>query len=205
MEEKECLRCLKSHKEDGDMCSECHNLLEEAFNLIQNDPKVLKYYEYVEKQQEKAQVRLKRLIRIYDNGDTRLNAVLKSTGKGIKKIYKLNALDAGASAVKKIFSKDRLEDEPTDEERLLEEIVELENFVEMPPIEFVIYEYLVPEEQKIAVTEEKKKDSKVMVYKELYNRLIIDKFSKLDKGKQTKLILGIVVITAIAMIIVSFI
>jgi hypothetical protein len=202
LDKKICLRCnIQLQNDEVDLCKECDGLIEKAVDLVKNNPEVSKYFEDIQRKQREAEVRLDKLKHLYYNGKTE-GGFLRKTGKKIIKFYRLNALDAGINAMKKIFNPD-LNDKPNEEDLLVGEIIELEQFVSTEPIEFVIHKYLISSEEN---KEENKEDTskKNNFFKETIDYFVNDKFLKLNKEKQVKTSLVFVIVVSILMLCISF-
>jgi hypothetical protein len=201
-EKKNCLRCHSElQNQEKDLCIDCENLIEKAFNLIETNQEVYDYYKKVQIQQKKAAVRLEKLKYLYNNDKTDSLKLLKKTVNGVRRLYRFNLLESGVNSVKKIFKPDLEKDKPTEEDLLVEEILELEQFISIDPIEFVIHKYVTPPEEKEDVSKEEKKNN---VFKETIDYFTKEKFSKLSKEKQVKISLGFVIVVGILMICISF-
>lgn len=191
------------------LCKECDTLIEEALALIDKDPSISKYFESVQIQQGKASVRLEKLKYLYHNDQTegRSKKFFKNTGKGIVKLYRFNVLDTGISAMKKIFKQpNKVEEGPTEEELLVEEILELESFISTDPIEFVIYKYLIPEEEKEAENPDTdtNKGKKDRIFIEPIKYFTTEKISKLSPEKQVNVAITIVIVVGLLTLLILF-
>ncbi|MCK1999899.1 hypothetical protein MZM54_00695 [[Brevibacterium] frigoritolerans] len=214
--QKNCQRCgLELNDKEENLCAKCDSFVERALTLIETDPKVLAFYEKAQLSQKKATVRLDKLKHLYRTGQTEGTAmkVLKNTGRGLKKVYKFSILDLGVNFTKKIIQsvKNTKEIEETEipkseEELLVEEILELEEYIATEPIEFVIYEYIYTDEEKGINQEEKRipQDDKENVFLEPLKIIVKDNFTKLNKKSQMNIAIGIIVVFSVMMIVVSF-
>lgn len=214
-DQKNCQRCgLELNDKEENLCAKCDSLVERALTLIETDPKVLAFYEKGQLSQKKAIVRLDKLKHLYHSGQTEGTAmkVLKNTGRGLKKVYKFSILDLVVNFTKKIIQsvKNTKEIEEadipkTEEELLVEEILELEEYIATEPIEFVIYEYIYTDEEKGVKDENKiSRDEKENVFLEPLKIIVKDNFTKLNKKSQMNIAIGIIIVFSVMMIIVSF-
>lgn len=211
MEERECVRCgaVYIHEDKSvTLCEKCDDLVHEAMNLIESDPKVNKYYNELTMEQSKAELRIEKLKYLYQNNKSEISVkkALKKTGKAVKKAYNWNLLEYGLNTTKKLLNKEQ-ESEEQEIDKMMEEIIYLEEFVSTNPIEFVIFNYLTPEEEKEPKVEEKKEDPNVFKKNFFTNSifsLAVKKFDKMDKDKQVKVGISTIIVFALLLIGVCF-
>lgn len=211
MEEKYCDRCGKEMKEESELCKECETLINKAINLIQTNDEVAKFYEEVEEEQKKARIVLDKLRYKYNNleNQSRGASLLRNAGRGLKKAYKFNILEAGIRSTKKIFegTKSNNEEEErlvTEEEMLIEEIAELEDFIETDPIELVIFQYIYTDEEK-GIEKNEKEDERKNFLIEPVKYFAKEKFSRMDRTLQFKVGIGLIVVLSLIFITISLI
>jgi len=212
MEEQICNRCgLKLKENESELCEGCKVLVEQAIKLIETDAEVAKYYAQAEEEQQKAEVKLEKLKYLYHNNANPSKAalLLKSTGKGIKKIYKFSILDAGINATKKILSDVKKaqgeNNEPiTEEDLLVEQILELEEFIETDPLEFVIFEYIYSDVEKGIKKEEPIQNHSKNFLVEPVKHFTKEKFNRLNKDTQRNVGIAVIVILSLIFIGISF-
>lgn len=208
MEEMYCNRCGEELKEEKNLCGQCETLVDKALNLIETDEKVAKFYAEVEEEQKRAKIILDKLRYKYNNLENQSKgaSLLRSTGRGLKKVYKFNVLDAGIKSAKKIFSGSKgnngEESLATEEELLIEEIAELEDFIETDPVELVIFQFVYTDEEKgidRSIQEEERKNFLLEPIKYLAK----EKFYQMDKVLQFKIGIALIVVLSLIFITIS--
>ncbi|NGY88812.1 hypothetical protein F6Y05_38170 [Bacillus megaterium] len=210
MEEKYCNRCGKEISEESNLCKECDTLIDKAVNLIQTNDEVAKFYEEVEEEQKRAKIVLDKLRYKYNNleNQSRGASLLKTAGRGLKKAYKFNILEAGINSTKKIFQGRKVNDEEqslaTEEEMLIDKIAELEDFIETDPIELVIFQFIYTDEEKGIEKTEKEEERKNFLI-EPVKHFAKEKFYRMDKNLQFKIGIVLIVILSIIFVVISLI
>jgi len=208
MEEMYCNRCGEELKEEKKLCEQCETLIEKALNLIETDEKVAKFYAEVEEEQKKATIILDKLRYKYNNLENQSKgaSLLRSTGRGLKKVYKFSILDAGIKSAKKIFAgakgNNGEESLATEEELLIEEIAELEDFIETEPIELVIFQFVYTDEEK-GIDRTKKEEERKNFLLEPIKYLAKEKFYHMDKVLQFKIGIALIVVLSLIFITIS--
>lgn len=187
---------LDEYLEDVILCSECQNLVEKASELIENDKRVARFYERILKDRKKVELHLKKLEKKYYESQSQDTSFLKQTKKFAKKAYKANVIDAVVKATKKRMNPE-YDEEAELEALLLEEIVEINNFLETPPIEFVICHFLIPKE------EDQEEASEKNIYKGFTRTVIKDRFLNLDKDIQYKIAFSVVAIIGVISLVIN--
>ncbi|MDU9693891.1 hypothetical protein O0Q50_22175 [Priestia aryabhattai] len=214
MEEKVCGRCGEELKDTiNPLCKSCQEYIDKAIQLIETDPAVDKYYAEMEKEQQKAEIVLEKLKYKYYNGENSNKAasVLKSTGKGLKKLYKFNVLELGIDATKNLLmgakgEREEVEKHQSEEELLIQEIMELEEFINTDPIEFVIYDYILTDEEKgLEKIEEEQQEKNANFLTEPVKSFTKEKFNNLDRTVQLRIAIVITVILMLLFIGISLI
>lgn len=189
-----CLRCNNEiEKNESGLCVECETLVNQALELIETDTKIALFYESAINDQTKASVRLEKVKYQYNNSDKQ--SLLKKTGRGLAKVYHFSFLDLFTKKFKQDPSISR-------EEAYINEIMQLEDFISIDPIEFVIYEYIIPEEEK-NLGDGKLNERNFVT--NAYNVSMTQLFSKLDQKKQVQFSIAFIVIVAVLLSIVIFI
>ena len=210
MEEKYCNRCGKEISEESNLCKECDTLIDKAVNLIQTNDEVAKFYEEVEEEQKRAKIVLDKLRYKYNNleNQSRGASLLKTAGRGLKKAYKFNILEAGINSTKKIFQGRKVNDEEqslaTEEEMLIDKIAELEDFIETDPIELVIFQFIYTDEEKGIEKTEKEEERKNFLI-EPVKHFAKEKFYRMDKNLKFKIGIVLIVILSIIFVVISLI
>lgn len=194
---------LTENTAEGNMlCTNCKKIVEEALQLIETNKNAEKYLNQIISKQEQASVRLEKLKYRYYNESGFAGKMLKKAGRTAKKVWDFNVLDVAIKSTKNILKTDNTADEEmSEEERLVNEIIDLEEFVDTDPIEFVIYEYItLPQKDSNEDIKKKRLLNDINVgYKELFT----SKFLSFNKKTQLILSISFLVFFLVAFILIS--